>query len=165
MPVAAYLTVKGRELGPYLGLITDAGLQGSILVHSFSHQIVSPLDPATGLAAGKNQPSSLTFVKEVDQSTPLLWTTFANNEPLTSFSLRFWPPADPAAAAPATQPFYTIRLTNAVIASMKRTMADNSDPASAVLPMLEQITFTYQQIEWIWTEGEVTAQAPWQSIG
>ena len=42
-------------------------------------------------------------------------------------------------------------------------MLNNKDPATMKFPEYEEITFTYQRIEWIWTDGGVTAMDDWES--
>jgi len=74
--------------------------------------------------------------------------------------LKFWAPA---AAAATEQQIYTITLTNANIASIREYMPDNLDPNKAKLPLLEEIYFTYQKIQWVWTDGAITAQDDWEA--
>jgi hypothetical protein len=93
------------------------------------------------------------ILKEIDQSSPLLWSALVSNENLTTWQLKFWAPA----ATGIETEIYTITLTNASIASIHEYMPDNEDPAKAKLPLLEKITFTYQKIEWVWTKGTITA--------
>lgn len=38
-----------------------------------SHEVVSPRDPASGLATGKRQPSSGDIIQQLDKATPLLF--------------------------------------------------------------------------------------------
>ena len=159
--INAYLTLQGSRQGNISGSVTQKGREGSILVHSFNNEIVSPRDPASGLPTGKRQHVPLTILKEVDKSSPLLWTALVNNETLVNWQLKFWSAI--SVPVPNQKQIYTIQLTNASIASMREYMADNDDPNNAKLPLLEQITFTYQKIEWIWTDGGITASDDWES--
>ena len=159
MALNAYLILKGQQQGDIHGGVTQKGREGSILVHSFSHEIISPRDAVTGLPTGKRQHEPMQILKEIDQSSPLLWTALVNNENLVTWQLKFWATAKTGVQ---TQ-IYTITLTNASIASMHEYMPDNDDPAKAKLPLLEEVTFTYQKIEWVWTKGGITAQDDWES--
>jgi type VI secretion system secreted protein Hcp len=103
----------------------------------------------------------VTILKEVDASSPKLWSALVSNETLMEWTLRFWTPA-PAGAGEERQ-IYTVQLTNANIASMREYMQDNDDPNGAKMPLLEQISFTYQKIEWTWTEGGITATDDWDT--
>lgn len=157
----AYLTLKAAKQGNITGSVDQKGHEGSILVHSFSCEVTSPRDPASGLAAGKRQHQPVTILKEVDASSPKLWSALVSNETLVEWTLRFWTPA-PAGAGEERQ-IYTVQLTNANIASMREYMQDNDDPNGAKMPLLEQISFTYQKIEWTWTQGGITASDDWET--
>jgi type VI secretion system secreted protein Hcp len=161
MAVNAYLTLKGQQQGMISGPVTDKGRENSIELLSFSNKITSPRDPASGLATGPRQHQPICIVKEIDEASTALRSAFVDNENLTSWALQFW-------TAGAVDPvmdteIYTIRLTNASIASIREFLVESEDPANNGLPLREEITFTYQKIEWIWTEGETTAEDNWQS--
>ena len=161
MAVNAYLTIKGQRQGTIPGPVTDKGRENSIEIHSFSNQIVSPRDPASGLPTGQRVHQPLSIVKEIDQTSTALRSAFTGNENLVDWALQFWTvsPVDPVMDSET----YTIRLTNASIASIREFMIDSEDVANNGLPLREEVTFTYQKIEWIWTDGETSAEDAWQS--
>jgi type VI secretion system secreted protein Hcp len=161
MPLNAYLTIKGQKQGDIKGGVTQKGREGSILVHAFENEILSPRDPASGLPTGKRTHEPVSIVKEVDRSTPQLWAALVNNENLTQWRLDFWS-ADPAKEA-AEKLIYSVSLVNASIASIHEYMDDNQVPAQATLPLQNEITFTYQKIEWTWTDGGITASDDWET--
>ena len=163
MSVTGFLTLKGQKQGEIRGSVTLHGRENSILVHSFSHEIVSPRDAASGLPTGKRQHRPVTVLKEVDSSSPLLWRALVSNEVLVAWELRFWQTVTGAAGAGTERQFYTVRLTNATIASIRSFLADNEDLTAANLPLREEIAFTYQKVEWVWTDGNVSASDSWQS--
>jgi type VI secretion system secreted protein Hcp len=139
--------------------VTIKGREGSILVHSFENEILSPRDPTTGQSTGKREHEPFVILKEIDKSSPKLWTALVTNEVLTTWVLRFWA----ADAKGMEQEIYTITLTNANISSVREYMVDNLTAADANLPMLEEVTFTYQKIQWTWTDGGITASDDWSS--
>lgn len=51
---------------------------------------------------------------------------------------------------------YTIKLTNANIASIRLLVDDQGN-------MLEEVTFTYQKIESNWVDGAITAMDDWEA--
>jgi type VI secretion system secreted protein Hcp len=164
MALNAYMTIKGQKQGTIIGSVTQKGHENTILIHSFSHEIDSPRDPASGLPTGKRMHKPVFFLKEVDKSSPLLWTALVNNENLTSVQIQFWAPGVAAAGAAATEKqVYTVTLTNASIASMLQSMPSNVDPSTAKLPLQEEITLTYQKIQWTWNDGGVTASDDWET--
>jgi type VI secretion system secreted protein Hcp len=165
MALNAFLTLAGQKTGAINGSVTQKGRENSILVHAFDVQITSPRDAATGLATGKRQHQPITIVKEIDKSSPLLWNALVNNENLTTWELRFFSAGAVGigAAAGLERLIYTITLTNANISSIQEAMLDNEIPANASLPMREEVAFTYQKIQWTWTDGGITASDDWQS--
>ena len=161
MALNAYLTLKGQKQGEIHGGVTQKGRENSILVHGFDNQIIEPTDAASGLPTGKRLHKPLAIVKEVDQSSPKLWTALVTNENLTSWILKFW--AADLIHAGAEKQIYTVTLTNARIISIREFMSDNQDPAQAKLPLQEQVSFTHQKIEWVWMDPTIAASDDWEN--
>ena len=162
MPIGAFLRITGGKQGEISGSVDSTGRENSILVHSFSHEIVSPRDPASGLPTGSRQHRPILILVEIDKYSPLLWKAFVTNETLIAWELQLWKVAENA--DDAENEIYSIRLTNASIASIRESMIDNEDSAGAQLPPRQEITFTYQKIEWMWTDSGATAQDDWESV-
>ena len=165
MALNAFLTLAGQKTGAINGSVTQKGRENSILVHAFDLQIISPRDAASGLPTGKRQHQPLTILKEIDQSSPLLWNALVNNENLTTWVLKFFGAARVGigAAGGVESLIYTITLTNASISSIHESMLDNEVPSNVSLPMRQEVAFTYQKIQWTWTDGGITASDDWQS--
>lgn len=156
----AYLTAVGQKQGAIKGSVTDKGKEDSILVRSFTDQILSPRDAASGLPTGRRQHQPIVIVKEIDKSSPALWNALINNENLTSWVLRVWLSA--MGTAPEKE-IYTISLTNANIVSISELMSDNSISANSAFPYRQQVSFNYQRIQWTWTDGGLTAIDSWEA--
>ena len=159
MPFTAYLTIKGQKQGQINGGVTIKGHENTILVHAFSNEIISPRDPTSGLPTGKREHEPITILKEIDKSSVPLWTALVTNENLTTWQLQFYA-TDPTGKEVE---IYTITLTNASIASINQSMLDNEIPADALLPLQEEVSFTYQKIQWSWTNPPLTAQDDWSA--
>jgi type VI secretion system secreted protein Hcp len=155
----AYLTVKGQKQGDIKGSVVQKGRENSIMVIAVSHEVVSPRDAASGLPTGKRQHKPFVITKEVDRASPQLYTALANNENLTRVELRFWMPSGTGAEIQ----YFTVRLTNANIASIRSVMLNNKVPENMQMRYREEIAFTYQKIEWIWNDGGITASDDWES--
>ncbi|HEY4379140.1 MAG TPA: type VI secretion system tube protein TssD [Acidobacteriaceae bacterium] len=155
----AYLTVAGQKQGQITGGVTIKGREGNIEVHAFSETVLSPRDASTGLPTGKRQHTPVMIVKAIDRSSPLLLNALVNNENLTTWVLKFF---GNDASGKVLQ-IYSITLTNASIASITQSLPDTSIAANASLPLREEITFTYQKIQWTWMDGAITAQDDWQA--
>ncbi len=160
----AYMTITAQKQGHITGSVTQKGKEGQIAVFAVNHEIISPRDPASGLPTGKRMHKPLVITKELDKSTPLLYNVLCTNENLPEVILRFWAPSMSAATGLGTEvQNFTIKLTNASIASIVLDMENNKLTEQMKLPVLQQISFTYQKIEWTWTDGGITASDDWEA--
>jgi type VI secretion system secreted protein Hcp len=154
----AYLTLKGTKSGEIKGSVTQKGREGSILVFSYQHEMQTPVDSKSGAATGKMQHGLFKITKELDKSSPLLLRAWSSNEILSELTLRFW---EPSKAGGAEVQHFTVKLTNARIVSIKSSLPNTKDAELVKLPISEEISFTYQKIEWTWTDGGVTTSVDW----
>jgi type VI secretion system secreted protein Hcp len=159
MALNAYLTLAGVKTGVIQGSVIEKGREGSIMVIAVSHEIISPRDPASGLPTGKRMHKPLVITKELDKATPLLYRVLVNNETLSKWELKYWR----ALPTGAQQQHFTVRLTNANVASIAHRMPNNKDPDLTRLETYEEIAFTYQRIEWTWVDGGITTGDDWES--
>jgi type VI secretion system secreted protein Hcp len=141
---AATAAIQGSftATGQRQGAITGDGPNGSIVLIGVSHEIISPRDPASGLPTGKRQHKPFTVTKELDRSTPLLLEALVTNENLSTVTFTY---------TKGGQPFMTVKLTNANVASNKQVGG------------AETIEFTYQKITWTWLDGGITAEDDWEA--
>ena len=164
MALNAYLKLKGKKQGDIKGSVTQKGREGMIMVIAVNHEIVSPRDAASGLATGRRQHKPFIITKEIDKSTPLLYNALVSNETLSTFELKFFKPqVNGSSGVGAEMNHYTVKLTNATIASLDSVMHNNKNADLMNLPLMETIAFTYQKIEWIWNDGGITATDDWEN--
>lgn len=162
MALNAYLTLKGQTQGEIKGSVVQKGREGKIMIIAVSHDVHSPRDLASGLPTGRRQHKPLVITKELDQSSPALYTALVNNEVLTKFELQFWTPkVTSRSGGGLEQQHYTIILTNAQICDIKFAMLNNKNPELVRYAEYEEISFTYQKIEWVWQQGNKTASDDW----
>jgi type VI secretion system secreted protein Hcp len=159
MPSNTYVKVTGEKQGFIKGSVTQKGREGLIQVYGLSHEIVSPRDSASGLATGKRVHRPLSIQKEIDRSTPQLYTALCTNEQVKTVTITMYR----ASPTGAESVYYTVELTGATIVSIESSVADSRDPTAAAMPTTEEVTFTYQSIKWIWADGAITAQDDWIS--
>ncbi|MEO5781739.1 MAG: type VI secretion system tube protein TssD [Ginsengibacter sp.] len=160
MALNAYLTIKGAVQGQIKGGVTQKGKEGQIAAYAYHHEIISPRDAASGLPSGKRQHKPLTITKEIDKSTPLLLKALVTNESLKEVNIHFF--ANSATGMEVQN--YTVKLINAAIASISQDMALNKIEPGIKLPVLEEISFTYQKIEWTWIDGGITTTDDWHTV-
>lgn len=153
MALNAYLRLKGQKQGEIKGSVTQKGREGRIMVIAVNHGLLSPRNAASGLPTGKRQHRQFVITKELDKSSPLLYTMLVTNENLVDWDLQFWQ----TAVTGTEVNHYTVKLTNANITSIEFRMPNNKDPQLMKLAEYEEVAFTYQKIQWTWNEGGITA--------
>lgn len=164
MALNAYLKLKGQKQGDIKGSVTQKGREGTILVFAVDHSIISPRDSASGLPTGKRMHKPFKITKEVDKASVLLYSALVTNENLPEWELKFWKPKTSARSGTGVEvQYFTIKLTNANVASIHLVKPSTKDPDLLKLPDYEEVEFTYQKIEWIWVDGGVTAMDDWEA--
>jgi type VI secretion system secreted protein Hcp len=159
MALNAYLKIKAQKSGELKGSVTQKGRENKVAVIAVSHEIISPRDAASGLPTGKRMHKPFVITKELDKSSPLLYNVLVNNENIKDFVLQFWRPSPTG----VEQQHFTIRLTNANISAIHLKMANNRIQKLSRLPEYEEIAFTYQKIEWTWSDGGISATDDWET--
>lgn len=150
--LSAYLTVKGEKQGQIKGGVLQKGRESSIAVIAINHEVVSPRDPASGLPTGKRTHKPLVITKELDKSSPLLYRALVTNENLPQWDLKVFLPGAKGVETLA----YTVKLTNASVASIRMLVGEDGK-------LVQEVSFTYQKIEWTWNDGGITAMDDWQA--
>lgn len=164
MSLMTYGYLVGQKSGQIKGSITQKGREESIGVIAISHSIVSPRDPQSGLPTGQRLHKPFVFTKEVDKATPALFNVLCTNENLSSATFKFWQPQIKATTGVGSEvQFFTVKLTNANIASIDFRQPNIRNPETMKLAEYEEISLTYQKIEWTWTDGGVVASDDWQA--
>ena len=164
MALQAYLNLKGQKQGDMKGSVTQKGREGKIAIIAVSHEIISPRDPASGLPTGKRMHKPFVVTKELDKSSPLLYNSLVNNENIPDWQLQFWTPQIKATTGSGNEvQHYTVKLTNANVASIAFRMANNKHPDLMKFAEYEEIAFTYQKIEWTWNDGGIMSADDWES--
>jgi type VI secretion system secreted protein Hcp len=158
MALNAYLSIIAQKQGPIRGSVTQKGRENKILVFSVLHEIVCPRDPASGIPTGKRMHKPFMILKDLDRSTPHLFSILCNNESITDWQLQFWQPSPTG----VERQHYTVRLTDANISSIHFKMPNNRHARLARLSEYEEVSFTYHRIEWTWNDGPVVAADDWE---
>jgi type VI secretion system secreted protein Hcp len=164
MAMFAYTDIVGAKSGHIDGSITQKGREKKIGVIAVSHSIISPRDPQSGLPTGQRMHRPYTITKELDQATPLLYNVLCTNENLNTVTVFFWTPQLKAASGVGSEvQHFTVKLTNANIASIDFRMSNIRHPDLVKFAEHEEIAMTYQKIEWTWNDGGKTAGDDWEA--
>jgi type VI secretion system secreted protein Hcp len=152
-----HVFIRGQVSGELRG---DNPEDRSVNALAFEHSLISPRDAASGLPTGKRQHKPLTIVKAIDRATPLLYHMLVTNENLQTVELKFYRP-DPRGGQPVH--YYTIKLENASIASIRNWKPNTRDLSADRAGDLEEVSFTYQKITWTLVEGNISATDDWEA--
>ncbi|APR80522.1 Hypothetical protein A7982_05869 [Minicystis rosea] len=162
MAMMMYAYLKGQKSGQIKGSVLQKGREDSIGVIAVSHSIVSPRDVQSGLPTGQRMHKPFVFTKELDKATPPLYNILCTNENISEAVFKFWTPQIRAASGVGSEvQHFTIKLTNANIASIDFRMANIRHPDLVKFSEYEEVALTYQKIEWTWTDGGITAEDDW----
>jgi type VI secretion system secreted protein Hcp len=159
-----YAYLVGQKSGQVKGSIYQKGREDSIGVIAVSYSLVSPRDPQSGLPTGQRMHKPWVFTKELDKSTPILYNIMCTNENITTATFKFWTPQLKAATGVGSEvQHYTVKLTNANIASYDFRMANIRHADLVKFAEYEELALTFQKIEWTWTDGGIMGADDWQA--
>ncbi|MEE9382655.1 MAG: type VI secretion system tube protein TssD [Nannocystaceae bacterium] len=137
---------------------TSQGREGSIECLYFEDSVRTAREAGSGMATGRRTFEPLVIRKRIDQSSPLLARALCNNE-VCEGEFKFYRPNPDGDGT--TQHYFTIRISGARIASIKRVSPDVSDPASAVMPALEMMSIVVNTISWTYEPTGAEHEDTW----
>ncbi len=163
MALSSYLVVKGQNQGQIRGGSIQRGREGWIEIVAYNHEIMSPYDATSGFTTGRRLHQPLVVVKEIDQSTIALFQALIQNEILTTVELKNFTPNKLGTAGGSAKEMlsYGITLTNARIIGIKSAMLNNKNPELTRYERTEELSFTYQEIEFHWHLGNRSVADTW----
>lgn len=156
--VALYLKANGTDLQGE-STITSLGRENSIECLFFEDAVRTAREKGTSMATGRRAYEPLVIRKRIDKSSPLCAKALCNNEVIEA-TFKFFRP-NPAGDG-TTEQFFSIQIAEGRIASIKRTSPDASDPASSMLPPLEEISFVFHTITWTYEATGATHVDNWR---
>jgi type VI secretion system secreted protein Hcp len=154
----AYLTVVATKQGTFKGEINAKNRKDAIPVLKLDFEVDAPHDAASGLPSGKRMYKPLVITKEIDGSSPQFLTALSSNEVLKSVTLELVRANKGVGMAGEEATYYTIKLTNATVASIHQITQDNNGTSQVV----EEISLAYQKIEVESPSAKTTAADSWQ---
>jgi len=138
---------------------TSLGRENSIECLFFEDAVRTAREKGSGMATGRRAYEPLVIRKRIDKSSPLCAKALCNNEVIEA-AFKFFRP-NPAGDG-TTEQFFTINIKEGRVSSIKRTSPDVSDPASATLPAMEEISFVFHTISWEYAPTGATHEDSWR---
>lgn len=122
-------------------------------VQAYTHEVISPRDPASGLPTGKRQHMPFKIVKRVNNSSPVLMDKLVKNSTISSVELNL------VATDPNGEEYvsYVYKLENVKVVGIRNWAPNNYEPSVSSYPAFEEVTFTYQTITWESKDGKTVA--------
>lgn len=139
------------------GDATRAGFEDFTEVNGYNHEVSSPYDPQTGLATGKRQHRPFKILKEISRSSVDFESAWVKGQTLKSAELRLYRPSQTGLDVN----YYTYRFVGVRIVSIRDWMPNNRDSSVLSIPHTQEISFTYDTIEWEFVPGRAAATDSW----
>ena len=160
MALNAYLSVQGSTQGQFMGGHAHGSRKNQIPILGFDFGVEAPRDASTGMATGKRQHKPLTIIVESGPAAAQFLHAASTNEVLHDISIEFVKDGTPV----------VISLNEASIGSIRPVTFSTAGEVKhaqriTLLPEDTEFDFTYQKIEWTWTDGNKTAQDDWEARG
>ncbi len=116
-------------------------------------------EKGSGLATGRRTYEPIVIRKRIDKSTPLLYRSLCNNEVVEGV-FKFYRP-NPAGDG-TTEHYFTVEFAEGRVASIKGTSPDCIDPASSLLPPMEEVGFVFHNITWTYESTGASHHDNWR---
>ena len=156
MSIPAYMTLELAEQGEIsegaggedsIGTLAEPtdneDIENAIKVIAFNKIIHMPTTPGYG-ASGVRQHQGIKITKLFDSSSPLLYRALCTGEQINKMTIN-WYRIEEGAEFPE-EPYYVHEIERAVVTRIDAVMPDSTNPASASLQPMEQVSFTYKAI-------------------
>jgi len=153
MAQTVHVWVKGDASGDILGdsTITSMGRENSIEAFKFESSVRIAHESSAGMASGERTHGPVTIIKRIDRSSPILHAALCTNE-VVEVTLKFYRP-NPSGDG-TTEHFYTIKLEEGRISSIKTISPNCIDDATASQPPMEEVSFIFGKITWSYSSGD-----------
>lgn len=138
--------------------ITSMERENTIECLSFSDSVRTAREASSGMATGERTYEPITIRKRIDKSSPLLAKALCNNEKVEGI-FKFYRPSPEGDGT--TEQYFTVTIAEGRISAIKRTSPDVIDPAAAVEPAVEDVSFVFGSIIWTYEPDGIEHQDNW----
>lgn len=157
MAISAHMTLTGKTQGKIDGSVDMEERKDTILVTAFDHDISMGSEKLTGRPTSDANHGAFVITKEFDKASPKLYKALTKGERFSEVTLK-WYRITPEGKQ---QHYFTHKLENAIIVSMKPKMENTRDPAKEAMTHMEEVSFRYDKITWTWEPDGIAADASW----
>jgi type VI secretion system secreted protein Hcp len=144
------------QIGSFDATGTRVHVQGPIL--GFNTSTSDRTDASTGQITGKRQHEPVTITRVVDASSALLLQYLNANEVIKTVTIQL-------NKAGSKNGYLTIQLTNAVVSKINIFEGTaTSNPRVPDSEPVEEISFTYQKIQYSYSDTKIVATDDWSAM-
>ena len=160
--VALKLKLNGTDIPGESTIHKMGGVDRSKTIECvyFESSIITPRDPTSGASSvGQRQHQPILFRKRLDKTSPLLAQALCRNEVVDAEFLFFQP--NPVTGA--EEHFFTIKISQGRITSLKLWLPNTLEQANSHEPALEEVQTTFNNIMWENITGKTSAEDSWSA--
>lgn len=156
MPTPAYasITIMGEDIH---GSVQIAGREDTMEIVEFNYGVRSPVDPLSARTTGPRVHDTVTFVKEFDSASPLLFKACVNSE-LVDELVIVWYKIDDLGIE---MPYFRHTLEKCRIVGYEPYMKNAKDPRFSKETHLEKISLLFQTITILFEDGGLEHTDDW----
>ncbi|MDH2899028.1 MULTISPECIES: Hcp family type VI secretion system effector [Rahnella] len=151
----AYLWLTDENGSPVIGGSLVSGRVGAIELKSLTHNVQVPTDSNTGRLTGTRVHSPLSFQKEFDKVTPLLYKGLSQGLTMKSATFKMYQILD----AGIESEYFNIILENVKITSITPNLYQGGQTGTH----FETIQMRYEAITWKCCEGNIIFKDSWNN--
>lgn len=156
-PVHLKLKANGSDIKGE-STVTSLGRADTIECLAYEQAVHAPREMTTGVATGRRDYQPLRILKRIDKASPLIYKALRANHAIEAEFLFFRP--SPKGDG-TTEQFYTVKITKANIASVRDYVPNVNDAQASNQPPLEEVTFRFGNIKWVFTDGGIEDEDKW----
>ena len=134
--------------------VANMDRENTIECLSFESEVSTARESATGMSTGCKQHKAVVIRKRIDKSTPLLLKALCENEKVDSAEFRFYRPSPSGDGT--EEHFYTVLLEECSVGGVRQLSEDAIMAGESAPPMLEEVSFVFQDITWTYEDGGAT---------
>ena len=157
--VHLYLKANGADIQGQSSQ-TSLGRENSIECVYFEQAVRTAREAGSGLATGRRQYEPLLIRKRLDKSSPLISKALVQNAVIEGVFKFFRPNPN---GDGTTEQFYTVEIKRGRVSSQKQIVPDTIIPATSTEPPLEEVSFVFHTIKWVYTDGGVEHEDTWDA--
>lgn len=127
-------------------------------VYGYNHEVIAPVDLATGQASGRRQHRPFKILKRMSRNSSQFANLWSKNQVIRNAEFKVF--ANNLDTGVIEQ-IYVYRFTNLRIVSIRDWTANTLDSTTANHPTYQEISFVYQSVEWQSLPDGPIAQDSW----